>query len=237
MASVKDERGYSQGFARSPALEVRTSRRARAILSALEPEFPKRILEVGCGTGSLSYRLASESTAFVVGADRSPSFLDEAAQIYRRPNLEFRLVNLNAEGWTREVPGPFDAIVGNGILHHLFDDLDARLAEFRALLTPNGKLAFWEPNVENPYVYSIFKFALLRRAAGLEPRERAFSRKFILEKLAHAGFREAKAHYRDFLLPNTPRALISYVIRGGDVLERTPLLRRAAQSLFITARV
>ena len=130
----------------------------------------------------------------------------------------------------------FDYIVGNGILHHLYQELGPALSAMRAMLRTGGKIVFLEPNLHNPYVYLIFTQPRLRQLARLEPDEMAFTRRFALDRLRSAGFRDAEVEYRDFLLPGVPTWLIRPLITVGRYAERTPGVRHLAQSLFISAR-
>ena len=237
MANIVDERGYNQIFAPSPAQALRLRRRAQSIIAALPPvagDKPRRLLELGCGMGELAHELAVLTESRVTGVDLSERFVAHARVTYVRPNLDFIVADL-----TREVPAAeqdrYDAITGNGILHHLYHHLDTVLPALHRWLRPGGRLVFWEPNLWNPYVWSIFTWAPLRRAARLEPDEMAFTPAFIRRKLERAGFTPLLVTTRDFLLPNTPDALIRPVVAVGDVLDRIPVVNRAAQSLFFVA--
>jgi len=64
----------------------------------------------------------------------------------------------------------------------------------------------------------------------------AFSRRHIRTRLARAGFTDVRVAPRDFLLPNTPAALVPLAVGLGDRLESIPLLRHLSPSLFISAR-
>jgi len=131
----------------------------------------------------------------------------------------------------------YDYIIGNGILHHLYHQLHTFLPALGNWLAPGGRLVFWEPNLMNPYIFLIFKIPLLRRFARLEPEEMAFTPGFIRNGLKRAGFSNVRARTRDFLLPNTPEALIPAVITIDGILERLPGFRLLAQSVFVTAAV
>lgn len=239
MPSIKDDRGYNQGFEPSRALEVRTQRRADYILGKSGVKAGGRILEMGCGTGQLSYLIAKKSQAEVVGADLCKPFIEEARKTYRLPTLSYEVFDSNQKvenvlpSLTEK--GRFNSVVGNGILHHLYYNIDAALAQIRTLLAPGGRIVFLEPNLLNPYVFLIFSFAPLRKLAHLEPDEMAFTRKFIRARLERNGFGNVRVEYKDFLLPNTPSALIGPVIQLGDWLEKLPGINRVAQSIFISA--
>jgi 2-polyprenyl-3-methyl-5-hydroxy-6-metoxy-1,4-benzoquinol methylase len=242
MANVVDERGYNQIFRPSRAQVIRLERRAAAIVDEmLLPTAPQarnriRILELGCGMGELAYQLAVLTDAQVTGIDLSTRFVDEARALHKHERLTFIVGDLS-----RMTPSAdfekYNYIVGNGILHHLYHDLDSFLPVLASWLAPGGRLIFWEPNLINPYVYLIFSFSALRRMAKLEPGEMAFTAGFIIQKLKQAGFSKVEVTPRDFLLPNTPGFLIRLVIATGAVLENIPLLRSVAQSIFLTAQI
>ena len=242
MASIIDERGFNQGYELTTAQKIRIKRRATATVSEMQsPTNPGEnldadILEIGCGTGELSLELAKITGARVTGIDLSQKFIDYAIGNHRYPNLRFLVADL--DGSPSNSPSEkYDYIVGNGILHHLYSQLDYFLPALGRWLVPGGRIIFWEPNLRNPYVFLIFKVAILRRTARLEPHEMAFTPKFIREKLKAAGFSHVRAIPRDFLLPNTPASLISTVIKIGDLLERVPVLRACAQSVFLSATI
>ena len=234
MASIKDDRGYHQGFAPAKSTSVRMERRTRMLLSEMELTPGTRILEIGCGTGEVSHWMAEQSPAQVVGTDLCIPFIETARRNFELPNLTYEVVDFNdPDALSGE---RFDYVVGNGILHHLYHNLDGALTSIRRLLKDKGKLIFLEPNIYNPYVYFIFSYPWLRRLANLEPDEMAFSKHFISSKLAQTGFTDVTVEYRDFLLPGIPDFLIAPSIALGAVLEKTPVLKNVSQSIFISAR-
>jgi 2-polyprenyl-3-methyl-5-hydroxy-6-metoxy-1,4-benzoquinol methylase len=168
----------------------------------------------------------------MIGSDLCEPFIEEARKKYILSNLSFLVLDFNKAAAT--VHNKFDYIIGNGILHHLYYNLDEVLLTFKNLLNQQGKIIFMEPNIHNPYVAAIFKNKRLRKQAHLEPDEMAFSKKFIGEKLTAAAFRNIKVKYKDFLLPGTPRLLVKSSIVIGNVLEKTPL-KFVSQSILICA--
>jgi 2-polyprenyl-3-methyl-5-hydroxy-6-metoxy-1,4-benzoquinol methylase len=202
MASIKDDRGYNQGFAPSPALKIRTERRCDFMIEKMILNENSEILEIGCGTGEISNLLAKKSKAKVLGTDICLPFIEQAKNSYNLPNLSFEILNFNNP--TILKGKKFDYIIGNGILHHLYYNIDEALKNIRNLLNGNGKMIFMEPNLYNPYCYLMFSFPYFRKLAHLEEAEMAFSGKFIIDKLKNAGFNKINVVYKDFLLPNTP---------------------------------
>jgi 2-polyprenyl-3-methyl-5-hydroxy-6-metoxy-1,4-benzoquinol methylase len=237
LPNVIDDRGYSQLFLPSKAMDLRTFRRADAIIKQMAGSrgAETSVLELGCGTGELSALIASRTGAQVLGIDLCQPFIAQATERHQLPNLSFKTCDLNRDSWAEDLGQQFDYIVGNGILHHLYHQLDDVLPKFRAVLKTGGRMVFWEPNLLNPYVYFIFSYERLRQITKLEPAEMAFTPAFIRRKLKRAGFSSADVSCRDFLLPITPSLLIQPLVRVGSVLERLPGLRAMAQSLFILA--
>jgi SAM-dependent methyltransferase len=168
----------------------------------------------------------------VLGSDLCVPFIEEARGKYQLPNLSYEVMDFNAVPST--IHTEFDYIVGNGILHHLYYNLDNVLATLKDLLNKGGGIIFMEPNIYNPYVASIFKNTTLRKWARLEPDEMAFSKNFICKKLEKAGFGNIRVTYKDFLLPGMPKLLISPSITIGNILEKTPV-KFISQSILISA--
>lgn len=63
----------------------------------------------------------------------------------------------------------------------------------------------------------------------------AFSRRFITHKLEQNTYKNIRVDYKDFLLPGIPDSMIKPSIIAGNIFEKTPLLKKVAQSIFITA--
>jgi len=237
MPSIKDDRGYNQGFKPSKALEIRTERRCDYIDSQITKRKNIDILEIGCGTGELAYFLAKRTGQKVFGTDLCVPFIEEAKKEYSAKNLEFAILDFHDVKNNKQFcDKKFDYIVGNGILHHLYYNLDETLKNLNLLLKKDGKIIFLEPNILNPYCLFIFKTKLGRKLANLEPAEMAFTKKFISEKLTSSNFSESDIHYKDFLLPVTPTFLIKPVIFLGVVLEKLPLINKLSQSVYVTAK-
>jgi SAM-dependent methyltransferase len=199
----------------------------------MTPQPERTVLEIGCGRGEIARLLAATTGMQVLGVDRSESFVQQARADAAGDDVAFEVLDFTDP--TAVMGRRFDYVVGNGILHHLYEDLPAALHSMRTLLTSGGRIIFLEPNLHNPYVYLIFSRPKLRTLARLEPDEMAFSRKFAMRHLREAGFGDIEVEYRDFLVPGVPDWMIGPLVNGGQVAERTPGLKHLAQSLFISA--
>jgi SAM-dependent methyltransferase len=190
------------------------------------------VLEIGCGTGNFTTHFA-ESGAEILAVDISPDLL-ERAQARGLPAERVRFACRRFEDC--ELDGPFDAVIGSSILHHL--DLDVALRRIHDLLRPGGFLSFAEPNLLNPQVLAERKLrGLLPRVFWyVSPDETAFVRWSLARRLRAAGFVDIRIVPFDWLHPSTPPRLIPLVGAVGRTLEALPLLREFAGSLFIHAR-
>jgi SAM-dependent methyltransferase len=229
--ALQDDRGYNQVFAAVGSTPLRAERRHAWF--AAEAAGAGRVLELGCGLGDAAAYVAAHSEAEVVAVDLSEAFLEEARARHPLPNLRFERCDLFEDGWQRL--GAFDLVFGNGILHHLVPRLGEVLARLREM-APEGRLAFIEPNLLNPYCAFIFGTGPGRRWAKLEPQEMAFTPQGLRRALAGAGWRDIRIEMRDFLLPGLSKAMIRPSLAIEPLLEATPLTRWLAQSHFVTAK-
>jgi SAM-dependent methyltransferase len=233
MRSVRDERGFNQGWSGGVATQLRIERRCDLMIAQMSPDPAKKVLEIGCGRGEMARYLAARTRMQVLGIDRSESFMQEASAGTEDANVHFEVMDFTKP--EQILDRKFDYVVGNGILHHLYYNLPSSLQSIRSLLIDKGRIMFMEPNLHNPYVALIFKRPRFRHFARLEPDEMAFSRRFAMEQLHEAGFSDVKVEYRDFLLPGIPPWLIRPSVGFGSFAEATPGLKHLSQSLFITA--
>ena len=102
------------------------------LIELLRPEKGEQVLDLGCGTGQLTNRIA-ESGAQVTGLDSSPDMIGQARQNY--PALRFVL----ADAGEMQLSSEFDAIFSNAALHWIPNPLRAAAAMARAL-KPGGRL-------------------------------------------------------------------------------------------------
>lgn len=230
--ALQDERGYNQIFAPIGATPLRGKRRGDWFVSQIGSG--KRMLEIGCGTGETAAYIASQTDAEIVAIDLSPVFVAEARNRHQAGNLRFEEFDLLSGV---EPPfGRFDLVYGNGILHHLVKLLPQVLSSLHNMIKPEGRLAFIEPNLLNPYCAFLFGTKIGRKLGRLEPDEMAFTRGHLVHALMKSGWTNIDVASRDFLVPGLPLSLVKPVTAVEPILEATAMTRWLAQSHFITAQ-
>jgi trans-aconitate methyltransferase len=102
------------------------------VLDLLKPVSGERILDLGCGDGVLTEKIAAAG-AIVVGVDASAEMVGAA----QRRGLDARIADGARLGFSRE----FDAVFSNAALHWMKDNPDAVIAGVARALKPGGRFA------------------------------------------------------------------------------------------------
>ncbi|MEA2241485.1 MAG: hypothetical protein QOD24_1041, partial [Solirubrobacteraceae bacterium] len=109
------------------------------VLPYLQPGM--RLLDVGCGPGTITVDLAARvAPGTVIGVDQEPAVIAEAGQLLQEHgsgNVRFKTADVYALGFDEE---SFDVVHAHQVLQHLTDPV-AALVEMRRVLRPNGILA------------------------------------------------------------------------------------------------
>jgi SAM-dependent methyltransferase len=100
-----------------------------SIFERLHPQSGERILDLGCGDGVLTERIAAAGAA-VIGVDSSPEMIAAA----RARGLDARVMDATSLTFLDE----FDAVFSNAVLHWV-QDHDAVLAGVARALKPGGR--------------------------------------------------------------------------------------------------
>jgi 2-polyprenyl-3-methyl-5-hydroxy-6-metoxy-1,4-benzoquinol methylase len=210
----------------TPAGQLRAKRRAALILEGAHIGPSSKVLEIGCGTG-LFTELFARSGSEIIAVDLSAELL----AIARTRDLR-RVQFLERSFEDCEVDGPFDAVIGSSVLHHL--DLERTWRKVFSLLRPGGRMSFAEPNMLNPQIYCERHFR--RFFPQVSPDETAFVRTRLRRDLGDAGFTSVSIQPFDWLHPATPAALVPVVSGVGKAFEAVWPVREFAGSLRIWAR-
>jgi trans-aconitate methyltransferase len=154
------------------------------VVELLDPKPGERILDLGCGTGQLTQKIA-ELGAEVTGLDASPEMIGQARQNY--PQLRFVL----QDAAKMEFVQAFDAVFSNAALHWMLDAEGVARGVARALrpagrfvaeMGGKGNIAQIEAAIQNvlsrrglkaewrTWYPSIGEYAALLESCGLETR-------------------------------------------------------------------
>lgn len=111
----------------------------------------KKVMDAGCGEGWGTQRLA-DSAASVTGVDYSAEAVGACRAKWKKPNLEFRRVDLTE---APDAADKFDVVINFQVLEHI-DDPRPFLRGLRSRVADDGVLMLTTPNIlmsfsENPY--------------------------------------------------------------------------------------
>ena len=119
----------------------------RNMLEWLDPKEGERILDIACGGGNLSLKIA-EKGCEVYGIDRSEKVINGAKRLAEREKIacEFEI------GSAEDLPYAdryFDKVICSSSLEHFKDDIRA-LKEMHRVLKPNGKVVLTTDSFNYP---------------------------------------------------------------------------------------
>jgi SAM-dependent methyltransferase len=170
------------------------------------------VLDVGCGTGTLSEALRRAGFR-TFGVDQSGGMLSE---------LRTKGRGAPALGVGQSIPfkeGAFDLAITVATLHHITDEekIAQTLGEMCRVTRPGGSIVVWDHNPKNPYWPW-----LMARIPQDTGEERLIPQEEIVGDLEAAGVYEIDAR-RSGLVPDfTPPPLLGLVRLIEAVVERTP---------------
>ncbi len=131
----------------------------RPVLDLLGPRAGERILDLGCGDGTLSVEIAAAGVT-VVGVDSAPSMVERA----RSRGIDAHVADGQRLGFESE----FDAVFSNAALHWM-RDADAVLAGVARALKPGGRFVGEFGGHGNVAAVKVALSAVLQRR-GIDPR-------------------------------------------------------------------
>lgn len=180
-------------------------RRLDIILSALRPKACERILDLGCGVGSLAYHCAKRG-ADAVGIDYSQESVRIAEQLITQFGLSEK-VKFKCCDAAKKLPyddGYFDKIVAGDFIEHIDDaEKKASLSEIARVLKPDGTIVIFTPNGLRERLGSI-KSKLLTLSGAYVSETRlhyGLTNRFIFEKMLRDANLSFKRQFFDVTRP------------------------------------
>lgn len=153
-------------------------------LDQFRPYLGQRILEIGCGIGSLISRLGPRE--LIHGVDVEEDVLRYTTERFKdRPECRFDLVDLSSAEHAPDSLShtQFDSILCVNVLEHIQDDLLA-LRRMEQLVVPGGHLALLVP--AHPALYGPYD--------ELDGHYRRYSRSDLLSLIRHTQWQVVRCH-------------------------------------------
>jgi ubiquinone/menaquinone biosynthesis C-methylase UbiE len=128
-------------YDRLVALTVRDAQMKASLVTHAEVASGERVLDVGCGTGTLLLQLATRvRDARIAGVDADPAMLRQAEEKAAAAGISVEL----APAWADALPfsdGSFDVVLSSLFFHHLQpQDKRRSFHEVRRVLRPGGRV-------------------------------------------------------------------------------------------------
>ena len=128
-------------YDRVVAWTVRDEALKAQVAAAVRPQSGERILDLGCGTGTLLLAIAAQAPGLTLtGLDADTRILAQARDKAAAAGVPIDFV----DGWSHALPFPaahFDVAVSSLFLHHLWPDFKrAALRELFRVVRPGGRL-------------------------------------------------------------------------------------------------
>jgi SAM-dependent methyltransferase len=173
------------------------------IYDRLRPGIGRRVLEIGCGMGTITQLLFDRE--LVIGVDVVDEFIEHLQSVHaRRSNVRFLKHDLS-KGHDGLESFRFDSALTANVFEHIEDDLEAMTA-VHALLQPGGTFAMLVP--AHPNLVGAFD-----RALG---HHRRYTKQDLRGKLEAAGFEVEQIRY------SNPLGAIGWLV-NVRLLQRTEL--------------
>src|SRR3954454_24256316 len=121
-------------------------------LSLYPPPPGANVLDVGCGFGDTTERIAGMVSAngHAHGVDVAPRFIEAAMTEVRAPNASFSVSDVQFD----DLGGPYDYVFSRmGVM--FFDNPGAAMRNIRRSIAPGGRLVavVWRMREDNPWMY------------------------------------------------------------------------------------
>jgi 2-polyprenyl-3-methyl-5-hydroxy-6-metoxy-1,4-benzoquinol methylase len=202
-------------------------------LAEWAPTSPRRVLEIGCGVGATTWRMARAwPGAEVIGVDISAASIRAAQACFQRPNLAYRTGALA----DCALDGVFDLVLMMDVYEHIAPaDRPALHAALETLLSPESRLLLMVPSPAHQ--------TLLRdhKPEGLQPIDESIDVAQLLALASETGTRLLSCrdvgvwHYGDYVHAvlgrgETLQPVALRQTRGGPMQRLKALLGRPQPS-------
>lgn len=180
LRSTEIDRRYSQTTDRYAADDLEIMQEARRygahVFNLFRSHIGSRVLEVGCGIGTMSQRLVDVAD-YVVGLEPNQACAALAQRtVGEHPRFTLRVCHLEECDRGELESHRFDTIVCVNVLEHIEDDV-AALRTFGEIVVPGGRVLIFVPAIQAAY-------GPLDAALG---HHRRYSKRSLAKAFADAG--------------------------------------------------
>jgi ubiquinone/menaquinone biosynthesis C-methylase UbiE len=241
VSTFDDSKAYEQQMGRW------SRRLAERFLNFTGVADQERVLDAGCGTGSLTFAMRKRSkTALISAVDRAVAFVEHARSINSDSGIVFRTGDLCDLPYS---DASFDRVLSMLVLHFIPDTFRA-ISELKRVARPGGTVAaaVWDGRGGFVAQRMFFDTAAMVDAEGAKARAQQFTRPLCrpgeLEAAWRAaGFQEVKAttlmirmefsSFEDYWMPYLGRQAggAAYVATLSE--ERREKLKEALRSAYL----
>ncbi|MCW3789945.1 class I SAM-dependent methyltransferase [Paenibacillus sp. LS1] len=198
-----------------------TTLQGTPILSLLQPSHGERILDLGCGNGEL--------TAKIAAAGALPTGIDFSEETIRQAKLKYPDMNIQVENACHyRTEEPFDAVFSHAVLHWI-QDAPAVVQSIQLALKTGGRfVAEFAANGNTAILITAVREELDARGYKWEGRNPWYHPTIgeYANLLEQNGFRVSLAHYVDQFTPFKPGArkwltsFAEYLFKGITLAEQ-----------------
>ena len=125
-------------------------RYGRHLFGLLRPHVGRRVLEVGCGIGTMSRRLTDIADEVLAIEPNVNCAARVQEQLRNDPKFSLRVCHLESCDPAELASHRFDTVFCVNVLEHIEDDV-AALRLFRDVVAPGGKVLIWVPALMAAY--------------------------------------------------------------------------------------
>ena len=146
-------------------------------MERLQPWMGQRVLEAGCGIGSLTHHMVGRER--LVAVDVNPDYVSRLrSHMMHSPNVRIEAMDLTDSGaYDRLLDEDLDTVLCSNVLEHLPDD-DQVLRDFHRVLRPGGRAVVLVP-------FGAWMYGTLDEAID---HQRRYDRRDLAEKMVRSGF-------------------------------------------------
>jgi len=188
------------------------------------------LLEVGCGTGEYTWRVAKKlKTDRILGLDISKNVLDLAKiKCNKYKNVSFTRQSIYKTTFKNNT---FDVIYCFYTLHHV--DNRKFFEEISRILKPGGLLFVCEPNILNPLVFLIKSNKFIKKIVGDSPNEWGVN-PLIVNRYS-SDLKMLDINYSEYIIPVLflPDKFLKIIDKITNLVSHIPIFKMLGGSIQI----